>query len=138
MKFWFYPQIMKSSRVRMAGMLLFLLAFSFAGCAGYRTYNSIHWAKEAYKEGKRAQDSAGKRQYGPSGQPLPQARASDQSGTILGLQFFEEAARKCLYFLSQNSEGRRIDDALLLLGKTFYELRRYIQAENSLHSIPFS
>lgn len=117
--------------------LIFALVVLFGGCSGYRTYNSIHWAKEAYKEGKRAQDNADRQQYGPSGQPLPQSRpGSRQDGApVVGQQYFETTAKKCLYFLSQNSEGRRIDDALMLMGKAFYELRRYIQAENSLQKL---
>jgi hypothetical protein len=28
-----------------------LVALVFSGCTGYRTYNSVFWAKEAYKQG---------------------------------------------------------------------------------------
>ncbi len=109
-----------------------------SGCSGYRTYNSLHWAKEAYKEGKKAQENIGKRQYGPSGQLVPQGRPEDQmqpGAPVVGRENFEEAAKKCLYFLSQNNEGRRVDDALMLMGKAFFELKRYIQAETSFQKL---
>lgn len=129
-KVWRYP----------AGLMLpAVLAMALtSGCSGYRTYNSLHWAKEAYKEGVKAQENIGKRQYGPSGQLIQQGRSEgrNQPGSaVVGKENFEEAARKCLYFLSQNTKGRRVDDALMLMGKAFFELRRYIQAETSFQKL---
>ncbi len=119
-------------------VLLGLTGLLFQGCTGYRTYNSLHWAKEAFKEGKKAQENAGKRQFGPSGQMMPQSRPQDTNqpgATVIGQDNFEEAAKKCLYFLSQNTKGRRVDDALMLMGKAFFELHRYIQADNSFQKL---
>jgi len=105
-----------------------------AGCTYYRTYNTLHWAKEAYKQGMNSKrDQERKQRLGGGAQTSrPQDRQSRQ---VVGGPYFEECAKKCLFFLSQNEESRKTDDALLLMGKAFYELRRYIQAENSLRTL---
>jgi len=108
------------------------IAALLAGCTGYRTYNSLHWAKEAYKEGMRAKRDS-ERQARSRNLAFTRERLP---GTIVpGSQNFEEAARKCLAFLAQAPEGRRSDDALILMGKAFFELRRYIQAESSFQKL---
>ncbi|MBN2289100.1 MAG: tetratricopeptide repeat protein [Candidatus Glassbacteria bacterium] len=114
-------------------LLIFGLAFSTA-CAYYRTYNSLHWAKEAYKQGITAQRDQEK-QMRLKGISQTRAPEEQQSRQVTGEQYFEDCAKKCLFFLSQNQKSRKIDDALLLMGQAFYELRRYIQAENSLKTL---
>jgi len=111
---------------------LFLLAVS--GCSTYRSYNSLHWAKEAYKQGKRAQEQLEQQRKQNLGTTRAQ-QTQDAGGKVVGEQDFEEAARKCLSFLSQYQKGRKTDDALMLMAKAFYELRHYVQAENSLTTL---
>ena len=103
-----------------------------AGCTGYRTYNSLHWAKEAYKEGIKAKRDQEKqvRKFN-----LVFTKERIPGTMVPGAQNFEEAARKCLAFLAQAPEGRRSDDALILMGKAFFELRRLIQAESSFQKL---
>jgi TolA-binding protein len=113
--------------------LVFGLLFSSA-CAYYQTYNSLHWAKEAYKQGINTQRDQ-KKQLMQRGIAQTSAPKSQTGGKVVGEPFFEECAKKCLFFLSQNPKGRRTDDALLLMGKAFFELRRYIQSENSLKTL---
>ena len=112
--------------------LLVLATATLLCCTTYRTYNSLHWAKEAYKQGMRAKkDQESKRQT-----RNPNYSRGELRGVLVpGAQFFEEAARKCLAFLAQAPEGRRSDDALMLMGKAFFELRRFIQAESSLQKL---
>jgi TolA-binding protein len=115
------------------GLLALICLLSAAGCSGYRTYNSLHFAQQSYKEGQKARTNpTGKANLAQTVNP-DAAQAKGQAAP--GAQFFEEAAKKCLYFLSQNSTGRRIDDALMLMGMSFYELGRYVQAENSLQKL---
>lgn len=103
-----------------------------AGCTGYRTYNSVYWAKEAYKQGMAEIERANEQTKGIN---YAYTRRAERSITIPGQQYFEEAARKCLAFLAQAPEGRRSDDALILMGKAFFQLRRYIQAESSFRKL---
>jgi|GEM_PF-3873824 TolA-binding protein len=101
-------------------------------CTTYRTYNSLHWAKEAYKQGMRTKEDQERQRRRRN----PNLSRSEVRGVMVpGAQFFEEAARKCLAFLAQAPEGRRSDDALMLMGKAFFELRRFIQAESSLQKL---
>ena len=109
-----------------------LAAVVLSGCSSYRTFNSLHWAKEAYKEGKRAQQDAEQRRRTGG---ISATAAEERQTQILGQEQFEDAARKCLFFLSQSSEGRRTDDVLLLMGQSFFELRRFVQARNSLQTL---
>ena len=113
--------------------LIFGLIFT-SSCAYYQTYNSLHWAKEAYKQGIKTQQDQ-RKQMMLSGRGQTRDPRSETSGKVVGEPFFEECAKKCLFFLSQNPKSRRTDDALLLMGKAFFELRRYIQAENSLRTL---
>ncbi len=113
-------------------LLVLGLCLSVA-CSYYRTYNSLHWAKEAYKQGEIAQRDQQRQQLSGGSQSRPPA--GQRSKQLVGVQFFEETAKKCLFFLSQNQKSRRTDDALLLMGKAFYQLQRYIQAENSLRTL---
>ncbi len=109
-----------------------LVALVFSGCTGYRTYNSVYWAKEAYKQGmieiERVQEQT-------TGINFAYTLRAESQTQVPGQQFFEEAARKCLAFLAQAPEGRRSDDALILMGKAFFQLRRYIQAESSFRKL---
>ncbi len=101
-------------------------------CTTYRTYNSLHWAKEAYKQGMRTKEDRERQRKTRN----PNLSRSEVRGVIVpGAQFFEEAARKCLAFLALAPEGRRSDDVLMLMGKAFFELRRFIQAESSLQKL---
>jgi len=112
-------------------LILVLVIAAALGCTSYRTFNSLHWAKEAFKQGKLAQEEQQRRARQGSSYLGTRTRKSK----VVGGEHFEEAARKCLYFLSQNPEGRRTDDALMLMGQAFYELRRFVQAENSLKKL---
>jgi len=114
--------------------LLILILLAGSGCTQYRTYNSLHWAKEAYRQGKQSQgDEEKRRRQNPMGSVTPQPNLA--GAAVTGSQFFEEAARKCLSFLSTSPKGRRTDDALMLMGESFLELRRYVQAENSFRTL---
>jgi len=120
---------------RPGGKFCLFLVLALSGalcCTTYRTYNSLHWAKEAYKQGM----SAKRNQERQKKKRNPNLSRNEARGVIVpGAQYFEEAARKCLAFLAQAPEGRRSDDALMLMGKAFFELRRFIQAESSLQKL---
>ena len=114
-------------------LLIFGVALSVS-CAYYRTYNTLHWAKEAYKQGMTAKRDQ-EQQQRLQGISQSRAPSEQRGGQVIGAQYFEDCAKKCLFFLSQNQKSRKTDDALLLMGQAFYELRRYIQAENSLKTL---
>lgn len=103
-----------------------------AGCTGYRTYNSVFWAKEAYKQGMAEVERV---RLQTKGINYAFTRRVGNQTQVPGQQFFEEAARKCLAFLAQAPEGRRSDDALILMGKAFFQLNRFIQAESSFRKL---
>ncbi len=109
-----------------------LAALTLGGCTGYRTYNSVYWAREAYKQGM-AEVEQGREQS--KGINYAYTRRAERQTQVPGQQFFEEAARKCLAFLAQAPEGRRSDDALILMGKAFFQLKRFIQAESSFSKL---
>ena len=117
---------------RKSSLFLLLALAAVLCCTTYRTYNSLHWAKEAYKQGMSAKEDQERQRKSRN----PNFSRSEVRGVIVpGAQYFEEAARKCLAFLAQAPEGRRSDDALMLMGKAFFELRRFIQAESSLQKL---
>lgn len=109
-----------------------LAALVLSGCTGYRTYNSVYWAKEAYKQGMVEVERV---QQQSKGINYAYTRINQSRNQVQGQQFFEEAARKCLAFLAQAPEGRRSDDALILMGKAFFQLKRFIQAESSFRKL---
>lgn len=111
---------------------LVLALAAILSCTTYRTYNSLHWAREAYKQGERTKEDQERQRRKRN---LNLSRAEVRGVLVPGAQFFEEAARKCLAFLAQAPEGRRSDDALMLMGKAFFEIRRFVQAESSLQKL---
>ena len=117
--------------------VLFLSALLFSSCSTYRTFNTMHWAQEAYKQGANQQKEEAKRdaQQGRTSVTGQRDTKQQQPKQVVGATFFEDAAKKCLFYLSQHPDGAKADDAQILMGKSFYELHRYIQAERSLRSL---
>ena len=134
------PINMKSKRQHASGtghigkiflILLFCLSATVS-CTYYRTFNALHWAREAYKDGMRTEQGQQKQQK----QRNPFYSRSHLEGVqVPGAKSYEEAARKCLAFLAEAPEGRWSDDALILMGKSFFRLKRYVQAESSLRKL---
>ena len=113
-------------------LLLIVCLSATANCTYYRTFNALHWAREAYKEGMRTEQNQQKQQK----QRNPFYSRSHLEGVqVAGASSYEEAARKCLAFLAEAPEGRWSDDALILMGKSFFQIKRYVQAESSLQKL---
>ena len=127
---------LKISIPRLTGLLLGGLLL-LTSCSTYRTYNTMHWAQEAYKQGVSQQEDEENRkaQEGRTSVTGQRQTNQQQPRQVVGSVFFEDAAKKCLFYLSQHPEGRKADDAQILMGKAFFHLRRYIQSERSLRSL---
>lgn len=88
--------------------VILLLLFTLAGCA---YYNTLHHAKQFYKEAETAR-----------------AKVSEDKRSSVGLNLYEKSMKKCAKVIIEYPDSRWVDDAILLMGKCFYAKGDYLAA----------
>jgi TolA-binding protein len=104
--------------MRLRPLLLFLAlaSLAFSGCA---YFNTFYHAKQFYAQGKRARD-----REDPAQKP--------SAGSV---DLFNKAIEKANKTLKDHPESRWTDDALFLIGNSYYEQQEYRKAEGKYQEI---
>lgn len=94
---------------------ILLIAFLMSGCAYYNTFYN---AKHNFKEGEKAQKSA--------------TEAARQSA---GKTQFEDTIKKASKVLTFYPKSKWADDALLLIGKAYFNMGEYVKAKRKFEEL---
>ena len=115
---------MRLSRSSRIPLIVFVAVHSFAGCAYYNTFYN---AERAFEKGERARQSreALQRTGSPATRRPSQQSSSTRGAAVGDEQSYRTAIEKSAKVLVYHPRSRYVDDALLLMAKSYYRLGEY-------------
>ncbi|MFH1754450.1 MAG: tetratricopeptide repeat protein, partial [Candidatus Latescibacterota bacterium] len=108
---YFSVRTRKGTVIALAAVALFVMTLTPPGCA---YFNKFYNAKKMYREAKLT--------------PLPK----DGSISKAQIQAYDDIIKKCQDLIVTYPDSRWIDDAVLLMGKSYYEQQNYSKARQTL------